>query len=143
MGNESRESYIDVLTEQSCDCPGSISDNFLQPCTLLLLHREPRHGYALIDALKCYGVAPDASVLYRALRRMEKEGLVESDWDTGGAGAARRIYRLSSGGEEYLHIWAATVEQNKAQLEDFLREYREAFQGPPAKASSKESGPAS
>ena len=122
------EGYIGILEEQNCNCPGSISDNFLQPCVLLFLNREESYGYALIDQLKPFGIAPDASVLYRNLRKMEKDGLVESSWNTEGYGPAKRVYRLTPEGKEFLHIWAATVRQNRDQLDQFLRAYQEAFQ---------------
>ena len=132
--NEKEPGYVDLLQDQACNCPGSISDNFLQPCVLLLLHRnQEAYGYGLIEALRAYGVAPDASVLYRNLRKMEKEGLLESTWDTEGPGPAKRIYRLTPGGEEYFHIWAATVRQNRNQLNFFLKEYERASKKPAPK----------
>ncbi|GIL25073.1 PadR family transcriptional regulator [Actinocatenispora comari] len=58
------------------------------------------HGYAIIVALRdgSDGVfdLPEGTV-YPALHRLERAGLVNSDWDTSGA-RRRRVYRLTTDG---------------------------------------------
>jgi DNA-binding PadR family transcriptional regulator len=58
------------------------------------------HGYALIVALrdKSGGTfdLPEGTV-YPALHRLERDGLVTSEWDTG-ASRRRRLYRLTPAG---------------------------------------------
>ena len=68
---------------------------------LAMVGEQPGHGYALCDRLGCVagsaGAAgsADTVAVYRALRAMERDGLVESRWDEPVAGPARRIYSLA------------------------------------------------
>ena len=99
---------------------------FVQPCLLLLLHQQPSHGYDLIERLSQFGLGEsivDSSMVYRYLREMEAEGLVVSDWDTGGTGPPRRVYRLTSQGDEYLARWVRGLRETKRALERFLSAY--------------------
>jgi PadR family transcriptional regulator PadR len=99
---------------------------FVQPCLLLLLHQHPSHGYDLIERLDQFGLGEsivDSSMVYRYLREMEAEELVTSDWDTEGTGPPRRVYRLTSQGEEYLARWVAGLRETKRTLESFLNTY--------------------
>ncbi|OAT80768.1 helix-turn-helix transcriptional regulator [Desulfotomaculum copahuensis] len=113
-----------------CKCAGAPMERFVQPCLLLLLHRQSTHGYDLIHSLEEFGFTDneaDPGTVYRNLRRMEEEGLVSSRWETGGGGPAKRLYRLTPEGEELLHAWAESVEHNKQRLENFLSRYRREF----------------
>lgn len=64
----------------------------------------PVHGYGLITALgeASEGVfdLPEGTV-YPALHRLERTGLVASEWSDG-AGRRRRVYALTSAGREAL-----------------------------------------
>ena len=53
---------------------------------------EPKYGYALVQSLEKEGMRIDANTLYPLLRRLEKQGLLESVWETGGA-KPRKYYR--------------------------------------------------
>ncbi|GAA1011686.1 PadR family transcriptional regulator [Acrocarpospora pleiomorpha] len=48
----------------------------------LLILKQPNYGYALLDQLDRSGFAVDANTLYPLLRRLEKQGLLTSDWNT-------------------------------------------------------------
>lgn len=115
------------LEEELCRCPGGMSEKFIEPCLLLLLHKEPSYGYSLLEELSKLGISTDASVIYRNLRRMEKDGLVESRWDTKGSGPAKRNYTIIADGEDLLHSWVVTIKRNKRILEHFIKVYRKRF----------------
>jgi poly-beta-hydroxybutyrate-responsive repressor len=115
------------LDVEACLCPGGISGKFIQPCLLLLLSQQDSYGYELVDRLKDLGAPSDASAVYRALRRMEQEGLVVSQWDTAGPGPAKRVYQLTAEGEDLLHTWTVTIRRDKETLEQFLRLYHRRF----------------
>jgi PadR family transcriptional regulator, regulatory protein PadR len=72
---------------------------------LATLHRSaPVHGYALITALReRSGGAFDLpeGTVYPALHRLERDGAVESGWDTS-TPRPRRVYRLTPVGEKAL-----------------------------------------
>lgn len=65
-----------------------------------LVHlRQPGYGYALLEALKSRGLAVDANTLYPLLRRLEKQGLLVSKWNTDEA-RPRKFYTTSAAGED-------------------------------------------
>jgi PadR family transcriptional regulator PadR len=62
---------------------------------------EPRYGYSLLKRLADRGMEVDQGTVYPLLRRLEKHGLLESEWDTEGS-RPRRYYRISPLGQEVL-----------------------------------------
>ena len=111
-------------------CPTRIY-RFMEPCLLLLLHRGSSHGYSLQDELKEFGFAEapvDPSVVYRALREMEAQGLVTSAWDTEGSGPPRRVYQLTPQGNQYLGQWVADLRETDRVLHGFFAAYDEHMQ---------------
>ena len=65
----------------------------------LRLLREPGYGYGLLEALGAAGLPTDTNTLYPLLRRLEKQGLLVSEWNTDDS-RPRRFYRTSAAGEE-------------------------------------------
>jgi PadR family transcriptional regulator PadR len=63
--------------------------------------RQPQYGYSLVQCLEEKGLKMDPGTLYPQLRRLEKQGLLESRWDMA-AGRPRRYYVLSEQGREVL-----------------------------------------
>lgn len=72
--------------------------------------RRPTYGYALLETLADAGFAVDGNTLYPLLRRLEKQGLLTSDWNTEES-RPRKFYRVSADGE--------------ALLETLLRQWQE------------------
>ncbi len=60
--------------------------------------RTPDYGYALLESLNALGILVDANTLYPLLRRLEKQGLLASEWNTDEA-RPRKFYRTSPTGE--------------------------------------------
>jgi PadR family transcriptional regulator, regulatory protein PadR len=113
---------------ESCRCRGRRVPGFLQPRLLLKLAQKPSHGYELMDLLSQQEeVTPDPGNLYRILRNLEDEGLVQSSWDTDNPGPARRVYQITRQGLDYLHILALEVKDTSRRLESFLSEYEVNF----------------
>jgi DNA-binding PadR family transcriptional regulator len=73
---------------------------------------EARYGYALIDELSRRGLEIDQGTLYPLLRRLEDQGLLESEWNVEGS-RPRRYYQISTAGKELLQLltdeWQALV----------------------------------
>lgn len=61
--------------------------------------REKQYGYSLTVLLQEKGVEVDAGTLYPLLRRLEKQELLESNWDTESA-KPRKYYIMSEYGKE-------------------------------------------
>jgi DNA-binding PadR family transcriptional regulator len=64
----------------------------------LLILRTPDYCYALLERLAAAGIATDGNTLYPLLRRLEKQELVTSEWNTDEA-RPRKFYRTSAAGE--------------------------------------------
>jgi len=64
------------------------------------LHQE-QYGYSLINNLKAKGLEVDQGTLYPLLRRLEGQGLLQSDWRIE-ADRPRRYYILSDEGRALL-----------------------------------------
>ena len=73
--------------------------------TLILLVlsqlKQPRYGYDLVKRLSDRGIPMDANTLYPLMRRLENQGLLQSQWDTGEA-KPRKYYRITADGEVVL-----------------------------------------
>jgi poly-beta-hydroxybutyrate-responsive repressor len=97
---------------------------------LLLLRESPAHGYDLlvqISDLGLHGVDPGG--LYRALRAMERDGHLESWWEQSDAGPARRTYRLTEDGVDWLHAWAGALRESHRYLSEYLGRYERVAEG--------------
>ena len=97
-------------------------ERFEEPALLLLLRERPAHGYELLEALPelVPGQRVDMGNLYRALRRLEEEGLVRSEWDAGAPGPARRVYELTEAGRELLAQWVDALARARDRIDRFL-----------------------
>ncbi|ETA79581.1 PadR family transcriptional regulator [Youngiibacter fragilis] len=62
---------------------------------------KPQYGYSLNTMLDDIGLKIDSGTLYPLLRRLEKQGLLESMWDTD-SGKPRKYYRLTEYGMRIL-----------------------------------------
>ncbi|MBN1996423.1 helix-turn-helix transcriptional regulator [candidate division KSB1 bacterium] len=110
-----------------CGCHDSRQDRFIEPSIILLLWEKPCHGYELLNELPSFGFykgAADQAAVYRTLRHLEEHKLVESEWDVSGVGPARRLYRLTQTGREYLHTWTDVLRQRRDALSGFLSKYQ-------------------
>ncbi|GAA2620743.1 PadR family transcriptional regulator [Actinomadura fulvescens] len=65
----------------------------------LALLREPQYGYALLETLDDAGITVDGNTLYPLLRRLEKQGLLTSEWNTDES-RPRKFYRVSPEGSQ-------------------------------------------
>jgi len=103
---------------------GGLPRNYLRASLLLLIAESPAHGYDLLDQIKELGLANvDPGGLYRGLRVMEQDGLVASWWEHSSAGPARRSYRLTEEGVEWLHAWAGALREGRRFLSAYLSRY--------------------
>jgi PadR family transcriptional regulator PadR len=62
---------------------------------------EARYGYSLINELAEQGLNIDQGTLYPLLRRLEADGLLQSQWNTEGS-RPRRYYVISPAGADLL-----------------------------------------
>lgn len=76
----------------------SIFDTELKRGTLTLVImsqlQTPQYGYSLIQNITDKNIEVEAGTLYPMLRRLEKQGVLSSDWDTNES-RPRKYYKLS------------------------------------------------
>jgi PadR family transcriptional regulator PadR len=102
--------------------------SFLRPCLLLLLREAPAHGYDLLERLGPFGwtfSASDPGRLYRTLRRLEEEGLVNSYWEPSPGGPSRRVYDITTAGLEELQGSAKALIETRRRIQVLLSRYQE------------------
>lgn len=83
--------------------------------------RQPQYGYSLVQALENQGLKLDPGTLYPQLRRLEKQGLLESRWDIE-AGRPRRYYLLNEQGQVVLDAVAKEWRSLSALMDRLLSE---------------------
>jgi DNA-binding PadR family transcriptional regulator len=83
------------------------------------LGRE-EYGYSLLKALADKGLEVDQSTLYPLLRRLESQGLLQSDWRVVDDARPRRYYVISTQGKAVLtklkKEWSAMTETVQKML---------------------------
>ena len=93
-----------------------------EPALLLLVADRPTHGYELLERLpELVGEERvDVGNVYRALRALEEEGLVASEWRADLPGPAKRTYRLTDDGQVVLAHWLDSLAVLRDEVTRFL-----------------------
>ncbi|WP_342429473.1 PadR family transcriptional regulator [Neobacillus sp. FSL H8-0543] len=81
--------------------------------------RTPQYGYSLVQLLEKSGITIEQSTLYPLLRRLEKQELVTSSWDTSES-RPRRYYVLSEYGSEIFQQLKKEWEETSQELSSLL-----------------------
>ena len=81
---------------------------------------KEQYGYSLLKALSDQGMEIDQSTLYPLLRRLEAQGLLQSDWRIVDEARPRRYYVISTQGKAVLtklkREWSLMTETMKQML---------------------------
>jgi DNA-binding PadR family transcriptional regulator len=86
----------------------------LDALLLAVLEPGPQHGYAVIESMRTGSSGTldlPTGTVYPALHRLERAGLIDSDWETVG-GRRRRTYQLTASGR-------AALGEHRALWEEF------------------------
>ncbi len=79
------------------------------------------YGYSLVQELKDRGLDVEANTLYPLLRRLEKQGLLRSEWETT-SGKPRKYYEKTEFGEriyrDFVTEWSGMV----GRMENLIKE---------------------
>jgi PadR family transcriptional regulator PadR len=98
-------------------------ERFTEPAVLLVLRDTPGHGYKLQALMPAERI--DMGNLYRILRSLERDGLVDSTWDDDAPGPAKRIYVITQSGRKVLAQWVEAFTKIERQIEQFRKRYEE------------------
>jgi transcriptional regulator len=91
---------------------------------LKTLSLAPMHGWGIsqhVQQISKGVLEVNQGSLYPALQRLEKNGLVTSDWNTTDNNRRARYYRLTTGGRKALGVELESWRRFAASLEDVLR----------------------
>jgi len=82
---------------------------------------KEEYGYSLLKALSDKGLEVDQSTLYPLLRRLEAQGLLQSDWRIMDEARPRRYYVISAQGKTVLsklkQEWSVMAETIQKMLQ--------------------------
>ena len=81
--------------------------------------KEARYGYALISQLAEQGLEVEQGTLYPLLRRLESQGMLQSEWNVEGS-RPRRYYVISPFGEQVLEQLADDWRETTAIMDRLL-----------------------
>ncbi len=98
---------------EKCACKGSFLDKLIQPTILMILYRNPLHGFSILKEMESSNIMDysgiDPTGLYRTLKKMETAGLLISRWDINDRTQPRRIYEITEDGKDCLQHWKRTL----------------------------------
>lgn len=98
--------------------------DMLAPFVLLAVSLQRAHGYVIEDYLRALGLfGITMSTLYRTLRQMEKDGFLESTWEPGPTGPARRVYTITDSGHAWLDSSASMLNAYRQTIDRFFGLY--------------------
>ena len=82
---------------------------------------EAKYGYDLISHFSGMGLDVEQGTLYPLLRRLEGQGLLESEWNVEGS-RPRRYYKISPAGKEVLGRLAADWREMADVMDGLLKD---------------------
>lgn len=93
-----------------------------EPALLSLVSQGATHGYELLERLPSLigEERVDVGNVYRALRALEDDGLVVSEWRADLPGPAKRSYTLTDEGRAVLAEWLASLAALRESVSAFL-----------------------
>ena len=107
--------------DKRSDTPGHPTGDMLNAHLLAMLKGWSAYGYELVQRLNEAGLGEyNKGSVYRALRQMERSGLVDSMWDTSESGPARRVYQLTQAGTLFLQNWLTLVDMHRNFIQQIL-----------------------
>lgn len=118
---------------KECAELGKSLNRLSQPTILTLLANsdEPLHGYIIVQLAAQSpmfgGKKPDATGIYRALKRMEENELVTSKWDTPEEGSTKRMFSLTDKGRRCLRRWIDALACYELTLEELRSDAADAL----------------
>ncbi|GAB1770412.1 PadR family transcriptional regulator [Priestia aryabhattai] len=93
---------------------------------LLFLTEGDSYGGQLLQ--KCEEKLPvnpiDSAIIYRTLKKLEKEGAVESYVDISDSDKPIKMYKITSVGKEQLEDFQMDIEEKMKNLSFFLAQYK-------------------
>ena len=110
------------------DDKAKIIENLLQELkrgtlvlSVLLNSQESCYGYSLVTKLQERGVNIEQNTLYPLMRRLEKQNLLDSSWDTSET-RPRKYYKISENGKEILKVLKEEWKRTNRVINDMINQ---------------------
>ena len=99
----------------------------LEYCILLMLSQKTCYGYEILQKLSAYPIiASTESTVYPLLRRLQKEGYLQSVWQDSAEGLPpRKYYSLTPEGGAYLQAMNGEWQNLSDTISDLKKEHTE------------------
>jgi len=91
------------------------------PLAVMAQLREEHYGYSLRKKVSELGLEIDEGTLYPLIRRLEKQGLLKSEWRQDDK-RRKRYYRISTLGEEVLTALVVEWRELNGNIDRILQE---------------------
>ena len=101
-----------------------IGSTLLDACVLAILHQKDAYGYKLTQEVKDV-LSVSESTLYPVLRRLLKEGMLET-YDQEHMGRNRRYYRLTGNGKDQYQFYVKEWKTFRETIDSLLEKEDEA-----------------
>jgi PadR family transcriptional regulator PadR len=107
--------------QQNGEWASQLRRGVLELCILALLDAGPSYGYEIVTQIASHPqLAAGEGTIYPLLRRLKREGYVETYWQESASGPPRQYYRLTQRGSSALtgmrSEWGALVAAMEAHL---------------------------
>ncbi len=83
--------------------------------------KKPTYGYELVKSLGEKGFPLEANTIYPLLRRLERQGLLRSDWDTS-TEKPRKYYQISPEGFLFFERLKTYWYENNKTVQELIEE---------------------
>ena len=83
--------------------------------------KEPMYGYNLVKKLQDNGIPIEANTLYPLMRRLESQGLLQSEWETSEA-KPRKYYKITDDGKIVLEKATEHWKEFSKKIDKLLEE---------------------
>jgi len=83
--------------------------------------KHKHYGYSLVESLNEKGLKIDQNTLYPLLRRLDKQGILESTWEIVEP-RPRKYYQLNKNGLDILEELSKSYEENYITISTLLKE---------------------
>jgi PadR family transcriptional regulator, regulatory protein PadR len=104
--------------------PSDLIQGTLDVLILKAVATEPRHGWAIAKRIQAASrdvLQIKQGSLYPALHRLEQQGFIRSEWQTGESGRETKVYSLTRAGREQLEEELTQWERLSAAIRLTLR----------------------
>ncbi len=110
-----------MSTQRQSEWLSQTRRGLLEIAVLALIERESTYGYEIVTQLSARpALAAGEGTIYPLLRRLRRDGHLETAWRESEAGPPRQYYALSAAGRAHLETlrreWQSIVESVNAAL---------------------------